>query len=78
MNWEQIALGLLSLVSALLGFLLRELWEAVKSLRKDLAALEIKMSDNYVKVNAFDVAVTRILSAIDNLREDLARKEDRK
>ena len=48
MNWEQIALGLLSLVSALLGFLLRELWEAVKSLRRDLAALEIKMADNYV------------------------------
>lgn len=78
MDWEQIALGLLSLVSMLLGFLLRELWEAVKSLREDLAALEVKMSDNYVKVNAFDTAVARILTAIDDLRRDLSHKEDRK
>jgi len=78
MDWQSAALTLLSVVSGIGGFLLRELWEAVKSLRRDLAALEVKMSDNYVKISAFDVAVERILRAISDLHKDLAQKEDRK
>lgn len=71
MSWEQVAMVLLAVVSGVLGFLLRELWDAVKSLRKDLSDLEVKISDNYVKISAFDAAVNRILTAIERLRDDI-------
>jgi hypothetical protein len=78
MDWERIALWALSLVSMLGGFLLREVWGAVKALRQDLAALEVKISEEYVKVSAFDKTADRILNAIDDLRREISHKEDRK
>ena len=78
MEWERLAIWALALVCAIGGWLLRELWDAVKSLRRDLAALEVKIADNYVKVSAFDTAVDRILGAIETLRRDLSHKEDKK
>ena len=71
MDWEHAALGLLSVVMALIGALLRELWTAVKEQRRDLSDLEIKISDHYVKIPDFNTAVDRILVAIDKLRDDL-------
>lgn len=78
MDWEAFAIGLLGFVCAVGGWLLRELWDAVKSLREDLSELEVKIADNYVKISAFENAVNRVLTAIEKLREDLSRKEDRK
>lgn len=68
---------LLSVVSGVLGFLLRELWDAVKSLRKDLSDLEVKIADNYVKIPAFESAVNRILDAVEALRRDIGQKADK-
>lgn len=77
-NWQEIAIGLLAFVSAVGGWFLRELWNAVKDLRRDLGALQVHVADQYVKGPDFDAAVNRILNAIDDIRKDLNRKEDRK
>ncbi len=78
LHWEQVAIFLLSVVSGLLGWLMRELWSAVKEQRRDLASLEVKLGEQYVRSSAFEAAVTRILDAIDGLRLELHTKEDRK
>lgn len=77
-EWQSLAIGILGILSGISGWLLRELWQAVKDLRRDLGALQVHVADQYVKGPDFDAAVNRILNAIDDIRKDLNRKEDRK
>lgn len=77
-NWQSLAIGALGLLSGISGWLLRELWQAVKDLRRDLSALQVHVADQYVKGPDFDAAVNRILNALDDIRDKLSRKEDRK
>jgi hypothetical protein len=67
----------LGIAIGIMGWLGRELWEAVKKLRQDLSALELKIADNYVRTSAFESAVDRILKAIDDVRHDISNKADK-
>lgn len=77
MGWEQIAIGALGLLSGVGGWFLNVLWNSVQQLTRDLASLEVKISDKYVKTSEFTPAVDRILNAIDDLRRDLTHKADK-
>ena len=78
MTWEQVGIAALSFVTGVLGWILRELWDAVKELRRDVGALEVKVANDYLKSAAFDKAFERIMHALDEIRDAVARKEDRK
>jgi len=52
------------------GWFMRELWEAVSTLRMDLAALEVDLAKNYVPWD-------RLQAALEPLHEMLARIESK-
>ncbi len=73
MSLEEVLVGLLTIMAAVGGWLLRELWQAVKELRKDLQDLEVKIPETYVTLKSFDASVNRILDAIEGLRKDIRK-----
>lgn len=75
---------LLSIASVVLGWLARELWEAVKSLRKDLsdlggdlAALEVRMSRDYVSYDRLRDALEPVMTALGDIKQALRDKQDK-
>jgi hypothetical protein len=68
MTSEQFVLIALSVVSAGLGWLLREMWGAVKSLRSDLDDLRVSIAETYIRRDS-------LRDALEPLREQLSRIE---
>ena len=68
MTPEQFALIGLSTLSAGLGWLLREVWGAVKSLRSDLDNLRVSIAETYIRRDS-------LREAMQPIREQLARIE---
>ena len=68
MTPEQISLVGLTALSALLGWLLREVWGAVKSLRADLDNLRVSIAETYIRRDS-------LREAMQPIREQLARIE---
>ena len=64
MDWQHISIGVLSLSCAVLGWLARELWGAVKELRKDLDALRLNIAENYLKRDDLKDRLTEVLQPI--------------
>jgi len=56
MNMEQVFLVLIGIACGILGWFARELYNATQSLRKDLSALEVKLSSDYVRYDRLDSA----------------------
>lgn len=54
-------------VVATMGWFLRELWGAVKELRRDLHQLEIDLPSNYVKSDHFSEEISKLRQ---DIRED--------
>ena len=64
MDWQTIInFGLGSLLAAL-GWFAREIWDAIKELRKDLRDLEQNLPENYVRKDDFK-------DAMSDVREDM-------
>ena len=74
---QTILTGLMGLVCAVLGWLGRELWQAVQSLRHDLSALEIKISQDYVRYDRLKDAMAPIMEALSDIRDRLDGKQDK-
>ncbi len=68
---------LLGLVCGLLGWLGRELWNAVQQLRRDLSALEIKISAEYIRYDRMQDALKPIMEALEDIRKALTHKVDK-
>jgi hypothetical protein len=47
-DWQPWAIAILTIASGVGGWIMRELWDATKTLRKDLEALKVKIPENYV------------------------------
>lgn len=68
---------LLGIVCGVLGWLGRELWSAVQSLRKDLSALEVKISSEYVRYDRLQEALAPIKDALGEIKAALIHKVDK-
>lgn len=67
----------LSVACTVLGWLARELWSAVQQLRRDLSALEVRVSADYVRYDRLQDAIKPIMDALDDIRRSLANKADK-
>jgi hypothetical protein len=62
---------------AVLGWLARELWDAVKSLRKDLASLEVRITRDYVSYDRLQDAMRPVMDALHEIKNTLKEKADK-
>lgn len=68
-DWQPWATSFLGIVCAVGGWLLREVWDATKTLRKDLEALQVKIPETYI-------SHTRMMETMDPVMRKLERIED--
>lgn len=61
----------------LLGWLGRQLWQAVDDMRKDLAALEVKISADYVRYDRLQDALAPLIKRLDDIAATLSNKADK-
>jgi hypothetical protein len=69
--------GALGLVCALLGWLGRELWNAVQALRRDLSLLEVRIGTDYVRYDRLQDALQPVIRRLDEISAALSHKVDK-
>ena len=62
MDWQTIINAALGLIVAGIGWFAREIWDAIKELRKDLKQIETSLPEHYVRKDDFKDAVSEIKS----------------
>ena len=77
MEIPQIALWVLGITSAVLGWFARELYNATQSLRKDLSALEINLNRDYIRYDRLQDAMKPIMDSLAEIKQTLAGKADK-
>lgn len=77
MTIEQIILAAACAFCALLGWLGRELWQAVQALRKDLSALELRIGTDYVRYDRLKDSLQPIVDSLDEIKRALSGKADK-
>ena len=76
-EWQPWAIGALAGVCALLGWLAREMWSAVKSLRSDLDTLRVHLADKYPSYDRMGDLMKPILAQLDRIENTLRQKVDK-
>ena len=74
---QQLALWALGVVSALLGWFARELYAATQQLRKDLSALEVQITSDYVRYDRLQDAMKPIMDSLSEIKHTLDGKADK-
>lgn len=69
--------ALLGLISGLLGWLGRELWNAVQSLRKELSELQINIGRDYIRYDRMQDALRPLMEKLQRIEDALSRKQDK-
>ena len=77
MGIEQAFLAILGLACGVLGWFARELYNATQSLRKDLSALEVKLSADYVRYDRLQDAMKPIMESLHEIKSALRNKADK-
>jgi hypothetical protein len=77
MEVSQIALWALSAVCTILGWFARELYSATQTLRRDLAALEIRIGTDYVRYDRLQDAIKPIMDSLAEIKHTLSGKADK-
>ena len=77
MSIEQMFLGLIGLACGILGWFARELYNATQALRKDLSALEVKLSSDYVRYDRLQDAMKPIMDSLHEIKIALQSKVDK-
>lgn len=77
MSIEQMFLGLIGLACGILGWFARELYNATQSLRKDLSALEVKISAEYIRYDRLQDALKPIMDSLHEIKQALQHKADK-
>lgn len=68
----------LGMASAGLGWFARELWSAVKELKKDLSALRESIAVYYVRKDDFGEFRRELMTALQRIEDKLDSKQDKK
>jgi hypothetical protein len=77
MTTEQILIGLLSIVSTVIGWFARELYSAVNKLREDLGKLEVRISTDYVRYDRLAEVLKPLSEGIRRIEDALIHKVDK-
>jgi hypothetical protein len=77
MDYSTLAIVLLGAICATLGWLWRQLWDAVQKLRKDLSLLEVDIARNYVNYDRLAAVLAPVLEGIHEIKATLRGKADK-
>lgn len=66
-----------AIIIAGMGWLARELWGAVKELRKDLHTIEVVLPSNYIRKDEFQEGVKELKDICRQIFERLENKADK-
>jgi hypothetical protein len=77
MEVQQIVMWGLGMACTILGWFARELYSATQSLRKDLSALEVQISAEYVRYDRLQDAMKPIMDSLAEIKHTLAGKADK-
>lgn len=67
---------LLSVVSAMLGWGGKVIWDAIKELRRDLRVMETELPREYVRKSDWDRATDRVLAELREMKADIGERMD--
>lgn len=70
-------LGLVGLACGILGWFARELYSATQALRKDLSALEVKLTSDYVRYDRLQDAFKPVMDSLHEIKIVLQSKADK-
>lgn len=77
MNAEQLALIALGTFSGVLGWLGREMWGAVKSLRQDIETLRVHLAETYIRRDGLRDALQPLQEQLSRIESALTHKADK-
>jgi len=77
MTFDQLLQWTIALVSAVLGYAIRELWGATQKLRQDISDLESRLPMEYVQKDDYKADIGRIMDQLDRIYNKLDKKVDR-
>lgn len=77
MDWQYLFNFVAVAFGAVMGWLLKTLWSAVDSLRRDVRTLEAAAHEKFVRRDDWQSALERLESKLDRLFERLDGKADR-
>jgi len=75
MDWQEIAIGLLTTAATVFGWFMRELWSAVQMLRKDLQELQNSLPSTYARRDDMKDMFDQLLTEIRQLRTDINHRD---
>jgi len=64
-------------LSAVMGFIIKVLWDAINTLRRDLGDLERSIKDNYVRRDDFRDTMRAMFEKLDRIEGKLDGKMDK-
>ena len=77
MDMTQIAILLLTVAGACLGWFAREIYQATQTLRKDISTLEVQIARDYVRYDRMQDALKPVMDALAELHKLMDRKADK-
>lgn len=77
MTIDQILITFIGIACAVIGWFARVLYQATQELRKDLSALEVKISRDYVRYDRLQDMFKPVLEGIHEIKEALRSKADK-
>lgn len=69
--------GLLVLLAGVGGWFMRQLWDIVKRLQNELAALEVRIAKEYVPYDRLQDALKPIMDSLSEIKDTLRHKVDK-
>jgi len=76
-NYQDIAIGLLSIGAAAVGWFLRQIWDAVNTLKGEIHKLETDMRTNFARRDDVREMFQQLLSEIRTIGAKLDGKADK-
>lgn len=77
MNWQEIAIAALSVLSVLFGAVLRTLWDATQKLTDNVHQLEKDLPETYLRRDDFKTHSERVEALIQRVIDKLDGKVDK-
>lgn len=68
---------LLGCVTAVMGWLGRQIWDAVTNLRKDLNELEVAIGREYIRYDRFQDLMRPVMQKLERIEDVLMHKVDK-
>lgn len=77
MDFTQLALSLLGVACACLGWFARQVWGAVQQLKEDVSDLRVMIGTDYVRYDRLQDAFKPVIDALQEIKQTLAGKADK-